>query len=50
MILTLQPDQLEKVIKEGLSSLGILDEKLLLEAKITVYRKGKQICAKIILK
>lgn len=50
MTIIIEPDQLERIIKEGLSSLGIMDEKLLQGAKVIVYRKGTKIAAKIILK
>lgn len=46
----LDPDILEKIIKEGMFTLSMASPKNLEKAVIKPYRKGKQIAAKVFFK
>lgn len=50
MIITLEPELVVEALRAGLIKLGTFSPDLLKNAEIKVYRKGKFICAKIILK
>lgn len=50
MIITLDTKTVEIALKEGLLKLGIVSKSILDKSEIRVYRKGKQVAAKLILK
>lgn len=50
--LIINPEQLERIIKEGIWKLNLFSSQISdpVDYDVYVYRKGKKICAKIILK